>query len=55
MYDGFHIDWKTWKMGEHFPVRENAGNCEHTGKVREVCPKYWKTEGIVASVFFSIF
>ena len=22
---GSHIDWKTWKMGEHLPFREKLG------------------------------
>ena len=32
---GSHLDWKTLKMGRHFPVRENSGNFEQTGKTRE--------------------
>ena len=43
---GSHSDWKTWKMGRHFPVREKSGNFEQTGKVRENHTKYWKTQGI---------
>ena len=26
----------TWKMGEHFPVREKSANFNQTGKVRKV-------------------
>ena len=37
---------KPGKMGRHFPVREKSGNFEQTGKVRENCTKYWKTQGI---------
>ena len=43
---GSHSDWKTWKMGRHFPVREKSGNFEQTGKLRENHTKYWKTQGI---------
>ena len=43
---GSHSDWKTWKMGRHFPVREKSGNFEQTGKVRENHTKYWKNEKI---------
>ena len=39
-YQGSHSDWKTWKMGRHFPVREKSGNFEQTGKVRENHTKY---------------
>ena len=35
---GSHTNWKTWKMGEHFPIR----NFEQTGKVSEFYTKYWK-------------
>ena len=34
---------KTWKMGEHFPVRETTGNFVQTGKVREFYLKHWKS------------
>ena len=37
---GFRLDWKTWKMGRHFPVREKSGNFEETGKFRENHTKY---------------
>ena len=37
---------KPGKMGRNFPVRENLGNSEQTGKVRENHTKYWKTQGI---------
>ena len=33
---GSHMDWKTWKMGKLFPVRENSGNFED-----------WKSRGIL--------
>ena len=33
---------KPRKMGEHFPVREKAGNFAKTGKGGEFYPKYWK-------------
>ena len=46
---GSHMDWKTWKMRKRFPVREESGNFEQTGKVREFYPKYWKSEDILAS------
>ena len=39
---GSHSDWKTWKNGKAFPVREKSGNFEQTGKVRENHTKYWK-------------
>ena len=38
---GSHMDWKTYKMGKYFPVREIL-----TGKVREFYLKYWQSEGI---------
>ena len=41
-----HSDWKTWKMGRHFAVREMSGNFDQTGKVRENRTKYCKTAGI---------
>ena len=31
-----HSDWKTCKMGRHFPVREKSGNFEQTRKVGEI-------------------
>ena len=46
VHQGSHSDWKTWKNGKHFPVREKSGNFEKTGKVRENRTKYWKTQGI---------
>ena len=56
MVHGSHMDWKTWKkMRKRFPVREKSGNFEHTGKVREFYPKYWKSEEILASFFSLIF
>ena len=36
------MNWKTWKMGKHFPVGEESGNFEQTEKVREFYLKYWK-------------
>ena len=33
-------------MGKHFPVRENSGNFEKTGKVKENHTKYWEIQGI---------
>ena len=39
------------EVGIHFPGRENSGNFEHAGKVRELYSKYWKGEGILASFF----
>ena len=41
---GSHSDWKNWKTGEHFPVRQKLGNFAETGKVREFYPKYWKDQ-----------
>ena len=41
-----------WKMGKHFPVREfwtdwksQAIFPQNTGIVRDLSPKYWKSEG----------
>ena len=34
-------------MEEHFPLREKSRNFDHTGKVREFYPKYWKNEEIL--------
>ena len=34
-WHGYHIDWKTCKMGKHFPFREKSRNFEHAGKVIE--------------------
>ena len=42
---------KPEKMGKHFPVREKSGNFEQTEEVREFYPKYWKSEGILASFY----
>ena len=64
-HDMWHLSNRTGipgKMGTHFPVGEKSGNSEQTGKVREFCqkktgeiskfyPKYWKSEGILASEF----
>ena len=41
---GSHSDWKTWKMGRHFPVREKSGNFEQAGKVREKSGKTQNAE-----------
>ena len=49
---GSYLDWKSWKKGEHFPVREKSGNLEHTGKIMEFYLKYWESEGILASFSF---
>ena len=46
---GSYMDWKTWKIGKLFQVREKSGNFEQTGKVKEFYPKYWKSEGILVS------
>ena len=46
LLQGSHSDWKTWKMGRHFPVREKSGNFEQIGKVRENDTKYWKIQEI---------
>ena len=46
---GSHSDWKTWKNGKAFPVREKSGNIEQTGKVGENQTKYWKTEEILVT------
>ena len=40
----YQSDWKTGKMGRHFPVRKKSGNFEQTEKVRENHTKYWKTD-----------
>ena len=37
-FSGSNLDWKTaktWKMGEHFPVREKSWNFYQAGKVIE--------------------
>ena len=49
-----HMDWKTWKMRNLFPVREKSGNFEQTGKVREFHPKYWKKWGKFSQFIFSL-
>ena len=51
---------KPGKMGEHFPVREKSGNFEQTEKVRDLCPEYWKSRGILPKILekygnFSLF
>ena len=38
-FHGSHMDWKIWKLGKHFPVREKSGNFEQTGKVGGFLPK----------------
>ena len=43
MHD-FQSDWKTTR--EHFPVKEKSGNFDHTGKVREIYQKFWKSQEI---------
>ena len=43
---------KPGKMGTHFLVGEKLGNfTQNTGKLGEFHPKYWKSEGILASFF----
>ena len=37
-----YSDWKTWKMGRHFPVNKMSGNFEQTEKVGENHTEYWK-------------
>ena len=49
---GSHKDWKPGEMRKLFPVREKSENFEHTGKVKEFYPRYWKREGILASFYF---
>ena len=39
MKHGSHKDWKTWKNGETFPVREKSGNFEQTVKSQRISPK----------------
>ena len=51
----FHSDWNTSKNGKAPPVRDQLGNFEQTGKVRENHTKYWKTQGISDKVLFPIF
>ena len=51
---GSHSDWKTWKMGRHFPAREKSEEFEQTGKVMENHTKYWKT-GNYRPMLFVIF
>ena len=46
---------KTEKMGKHVPVRENSGNFEQTGQVREFYPKYCKSQEILSSFYFYLF
>ena len=46
---------KPGKVGRHFPVREQSGNFEQTGKVRENYTKYRKTERISEKKLFVIF
>ena len=40
---GSHMDWKTWKNEKTFSSQ---------GKIRELYPKYWKNEEILASFYF---
>ena len=37
---------KPGKMGDHFPERKKSGNFDHTQKVKEFYPKYWKYQEI---------
>ena len=47
---GSHSDWKAWKMGRHFPVKEESRNLkrleksgkitQNTGKLREFQKNY---------------
>ena len=46
---------KPGNMRVHYPVREKLGNFEHTGKVREFYPNYWKSEEILASAYIYVF
>ena len=48
---GSHSDWKTWKMGRHFPVREKSGNFEQTGKVNEKSGKITQNTGKTLGIF----
>ena len=34
-----NIDWKTWKMRIHFPVRKKSEIFEHTGNLLNKTPK----------------
>ena len=51
---GSNSDWKTLKMGRHFPVTEKSGNFEQTRKVRENYTKYWTTMGISKQMLFLV-
>ena len=45
---------KPGKMGVHFLVREKPRNFEHTGKVWEFYPKYWKGGGNFIQFLFKL-
>ena len=46
---------KPGQMGKIFPVRENLGNFEQTGKVREFYRKYWKSVDILDSFLIGVY
>ena len=48
------VPTSTGKMRKHFPVRGKSGDFEQTGKAREIFPKYWITEGILANFYLFI-
>ena len=53
VYYGSYMDWKTWKNGNTFSSRGKVGEfTQNTGKLGEFHPKYWKSEGILASFLF---
>ena len=60
---GSHVDWKTWEKGKTFSsqgksqrilnrLEKSRNFTQNTGKVREIYPKYWKSEGIGVSFYF---
>ena len=53
----FMVPTSTWKLGkwEYIFQPGKSRNFEHTGKVREYYPKYWKREGILPIFIFIFF
>ena len=46
-YQASHRDWKIWKMGDHFAMREKSRNFNQSGKVWElgILPKILEKYG----------
>ena len=46
---GSHTNWKTWKMGEHFPVRQKSGNFTQNPGILKY---FTQNSGILGNFYF---